>query len=240
MKNEKIKVEDKPEVKMPKIKKEKEIKVKVPKIKKEKVVKKIDPSEYLEGGIKVENIVASVKLDLTEVESIYVENGRLKLSEISEKKNEEISYDKSRFPGLVYRIKEPKVAMLIFGSGSVICTGARKEENVYTASEILVKKLNSLGIPLTKKPTVLIQNIVASTMFDHNINLDMLAEYPDMEYEPEQFPGLMYRLSDPKTVMLIFRSGRIVVTGAKSTQAAISAAQKTKDLITEKNAIIEE
>lgn len=228
MKNKKNKIEDKSEVK-------------VPKIKKEKIGKKTDPSEYVEGGIKIENIVASIKLDLTGVESPYVENGRnLKLSEISEKKDEEISYDKGRFPGLVYRIKKPKVAMLIFSSGSVICTGARKEEDVYIASEMLVKKLNSLGIPLTKKPTVLIQNIVASTMFDHNINLDMLAEHPDMEYEPEQFPGLMYRLSDPETVMLIFRSGRIVVTGAKSTQAAILAAQKTKDLITKKNAIIEE
>lgn len=208
-------------------------------IKKKEKKDKAKEANYI-GDIRVENIVASVKLDLSDIKSDYIENSRLKLSEIAEKESTDISYDKSRFPGLVYRIKEPKVAMLIFSSGSVICTGARKVEDVHTASEMLENKLKALGVILNKKPTVLIQNIVASTMFEHCINLDMLAEFPHMEYEPEQFPGLMYRLSEPKTVMLIFRSGRIVVTGAKSTDEAILAAKKTKALITEKNAIIKE
>jgi len=192
------------------------------------------------GDIRIENIVASVKLDLSDINTDFVENNKLKLGYIAEKGGSGISYDKSNFPGLVYRIKEPKVAMLIFSSGSVICTGARKEEDVYVASTILEKKLREIGVLLNKKPTVVIQNIVASTMFEHCINLDVLSELPDTEYEPEQFPGLMYRLSEPKTVMLIFRSGRIVVTGAKSTQEAILAAKKTKALIVEKNAIIPE
>ncbi|MFC2154834.1 TATA-box-binding protein, partial [Candidatus Altiarchaeota archaeon] len=90
-----------------------------------------------------------------------------------------------------------------------------------------------------KKPIVQIQNIVASSSLDLKVNLDVLAtECYDTEYEPEQFPGLVFRLDKPKTVMLIFRSGKIIITGAKTPEEVHKAAKRTKEVVKEYNAII--
>ncbi|PKP58369.1 MAG: hypothetical protein CVT89_02990, partial [Candidatus Altiarchaeales archaeon HGW-Altiarchaeales-2] len=100
-------------------------------------------------------------------------------------------YNKSRFPGIVFRLKDLQLAMLLFDSGSVICTGAGREEFVQKAKNRLVEKLKEFDINLNAEPRIELQNIVASTMFYPKINLDMLADYDEnTEYEPEQFPGL--------------------------------------------------
>lgn len=85
---------------------------------------------------------------------------------------------------------------------------------------------------LKGKPKVEIQNIVASSDLELKVNLDLLAtECMNTEYEPEQFPGLVFRLDEPKTVMLIFRSGKIIITGAKNTASIQKAAEKTKKMV---------
>jgi transcription initiation factor TFIID TATA-box-binding protein len=84
--------------------------------------------------IKVENIVASTS---------FAE--KLDLDMISQSL-EETEYEPEQFPGLVYRIKEPKVAMLLFGSGKIVCTGARKVSDVSVAVDKLSKELSSLGL----------------------------------------------------------------------------------------------
>jgi transcription initiation factor TFIID TATA-box-binding protein len=150
-----------------------------------------------------------------------------------------IEYNPENFPGAVFRLHEPKVAMLIFSSGKVICTGAKCEEDIGAAIVLLTKKLGEAGIRLSEKPSVEIQNIVASSSAQVKVNLDQLAiECYNTEYEPEQFPGLVYRLDDPKTVMLIFRSGNMIITGAKSQKDVKRAAEKTTAIIHEYNAII--
>ena len=66
---------------------------------------------------------------------------------------------------------------------------------------------------------VKVENIVASTTFAEKLDLDMIAQaLEEAEYEPEQFPGLVYRLSDPKTATLLFRSGKANCTGAKNVE----------------------
>ncbi len=150
-------------------------------------------------------------------------------------------YNKSRFPGIVFRLKDLQLAMLLFDSGSVICTGAGREEFVQKAKNRLVEKLKEFDINLNAEPRIELQNIVASTMFYPKINLDMLADYDEnTEYEPEQFPGLIYKIAEPKTVMLVFRSGRIVITGAKSVDFAIEASKMTKKAIMDAKALIHE
>jgi len=150
-------------------------------------------------------------------------------------------YNKSRFPGIVYRLKDLQLAMLLFDSGSIICTGAGREEFIQKAKDRLVEKLKEFDINLKSEPVIEVQNIVASTMFYPKINLDVLADYDDhTEYEPEQFPGLIYKIAEPKTVMLVFRSGRIVITGAKSTDFAIKASKMTKKAIIDAKALIYE
>lgn len=163
------------------------------------------------------------------------------IDRIIEKDAQVFLYNKLRFPGIVYRLKNLELAMLLFDSGSVICTGAGREEFVAIAVDSLIDKLKEFDINLKSKPKIELQNIVASTMFYPKINLDMLADYDEnTEYEPEQFPGLIYKIADPKTVMLVFRSGRIVVTGAKSVDFAIKASKMTKKAIIDANALIHE
>jgi transcription initiation factor TFIID TATA-box-binding protein len=128
-------------------------------------------------------------------------------------------YDTDRFPGVVYRIKEPKTAMLLFRSGKVVCTGARSIADVGVAIDILAKRIAATGIPASKKPEILVQNIVASADLGCVLNLNTIAitlGLDRVEYEPEQFPGLVYRIEEPKVVALIFGSGKIVLTGAKN------------------------
>ncbi len=150
-----------------------------------------------------------------------------------------LEYNPERFPGIVYRIKEPKLAMLIFGSGKIICTGARSLEGIKIAVKKLKDKLSEGGIIVKTEPKVEVQNIVASANMNVKVNLDVLAMKCDnTEYEPEQFPGLVFSLDEPKTVMLVFRSGKMIITGAKTQEAVGIAAEKTKKAIEEIGATI--
>jgi len=171
----------------------------------------------------------------------------LKISEVNTLDLEKLSQsdvdieNPVRFPGVIYKVKDPKVAMLIFRTGKIICSGARSRENIDVAVKNLMEKLNNAGMPVKNFPAIKVENIVASFKLPYRINLEVLAfESEDTEYEPEQFPGLVLRLKEPKTVMLIFKSGKIIITGAKTPQEADIAAQKTTDLIEELDGIIEE
>ncbi len=176
--------------------------------------------------VHIENIVSSITL------GIDIDLDKLARS-VSGIENPE------RFPGLIFRVDDPKLAMLIFRTGKIICSGARSQDDIAAAVKRLIAKLREGGITVTKKPVVQIQNIVASSSLDLKVNLDVLAtECFDTEYEPEQFPGLVFRLDHPKTVMLIFRSGKIIITGAKTEQDVKRAAARTKDVVQEYNAII--
>ncbi len=150
-----------------------------------------------------------------------------------------IEYNPENFPGAVYRIHEPKMAILIFSSGKVIATGAQSNDDIAAAIANLRAKLAEVGIEPASEPKAEIQNIVASADIGLKVNLDQLAiESFNTEYEPEQFPGLVYRLDDPKTVILVFRSGKLVITGAKRTKDLETAAEKTLQMIMEKKATI--
>lgn len=175
---------------------------------------------------KVENIVSSITLDR-----------HLDLKQLA-KRVKEIDNPK-QFPGVIYRLEEPKLAMLIFRTGKVICSGARSRKNINDAVNTLLKTLRKAGMSVKKKPKVEIQNIVASSGLGFKVNLDVLAtECENTEYEPEQFPGLVFRLDEPKTVMLVFRSGRIIITGAKTPKDVIKAAERTREIIKSYDAII--
>lgn len=144
-------------------------------------------------------------------------------------------YELERFPGLVYRIKEPKTATLLFHSGKVVCTGAKSLDHVKLAIDKVVTQIRKAGISLDSEPEITVQNIVATSDLGKKINLSIIAitlGLERVEYEPEQFPGLVYRLDKPKVVMLLFSSGKIVCTGAKIPQDVEAAVDKiTEELI---------
>ena len=130
-------------------------------------------------------------------------------------------YNPEQFPGLVIRIKDPKTSALIFSSGKVVCTGARTMENVHGSIKKIIKSLEKIGIKIKIKPEVKIQNIVASGSVKMPLNLNVLAtKLENVEYEPEQFPGLVYKLqaskTNPQATFLLFSNGKIVCTGTKS------------------------
>ena len=127
-------------------------------------------------------------------------------------------YEPEQFPGLIYRIQEPKTAILLFRSGKVVCTGAKSLENVKTAVEIVSKQIEAAGISIKKNPEIEVQNSVATADLGAQIDLNTVAitlGLTSVEYEPEQFPGLVYRIDDPKVVLLMFGSGKVVCTGAR-------------------------
>jgi len=168
----------------------------------------LDIYVHMKSTIDIVNVVASTKLadafDLPKIEAEL----------------EGSDYNKEKFPGLVYRVKDPKAAFLIFTSGKVVCTGSKNVEDVRTVITTLAKTLKSIGFEkIDMEPEIHVQNIVASADLKSDLNLNAVAlglGLENIEYEPEQFPGLVYRIKVPKVVVLIFSSGKLVITGGKS------------------------
>ena len=176
--------------------------------------------------IKIQNIVASVSL-----------NQRIDLQEIVAK-FPQTEYNPSVFPGLVFRLKKPKTATLIFGTGKMVCTGAKSEQESRGAVEKVVKELRNKGIQIMEKPVVTIQNIVASAALGGEIDLESLVyKLNRVMYEPEQFPGAVYRMDELKVVFLIFSAGKLVCVGAKKEEQVYAAVDKLQNLLEEKELI---
>ena len=136
-------------------------------------------------------------------------------------------YNPEQFPGLVIRIKEPKTSALIFSSGKVVCTGARNLADVKESLKKIIKSLQKINIKITVDPVINIQNIVASGSIGMALNLNTLAmKLENTEYEPEQFPGLVYKLKGSAATFLLFSNGKIVCTGTKSEADVHSALDK--------------
>jgi len=173
-------------------------------------------------AISVENVVASVtldqKIDLLTIMKVF----------------RNVEYRPKQFPGLVFRLKRPKTATLIFGSGKMVCTGAKSEKMARRAVHKVVRELKNNDIIKKGEPKIVIQNIVASANLHGKIDLETAADIMDnVMYEPEQFPGLIYRMPTPKVVMLLFASGKLVCTGAKHEDMVKEAVDKLHVLLKE-------
>ncbi|PSG99644.1 MAG: TATA-box-binding protein [Nanohaloarchaea archaeon SW_4_43_9] len=158
---------------------------------------------FEDENIKIENVVASTTLDrrmpLDRI-AIYLEN---------------TEYEPEQFPGLVYRLEEPKAAALLFGSGKVVCTGTQSPEMAKDAVHKIIDELR-----------------------EADVEIDRIAfELVGTEYEPEQFPGLVYRIDEPNVVFLLFSSGRIVCTGGRTYDDVRSGISKLKENLEEIGAL---
>ncbi|MGD0496712.1 MAG: TATA-box-binding protein [Candidatus Bathyarchaeia archaeon] len=179
--------------------------------------------------IKIENVVASATL-----------NQKVDLNAIV-KSYPGVEYRPEQFPGLVYRLKKPKTATLIFNSGKMVCTGAKSEQESRRAVMKVIKELKKGGIIIISKPELKIQNIVASGILGGMIDLEKAAyTLGKTMYEPEQFPGLIYRMDEPKVVILLFASGKLVCTGAKKEQDVYDAVHKLHGILEEQTLIFYE
>jgi transcription initiation factor TFIID TATA-box-binding protein len=146
-----------------------------------------------------------------------------------------VEYKPEQFPGLVFRLKKPKTATLIFASGKMVCTGAKSETLAKRAVRKVIKYLRDNGILIVSRPEIKIQNIVASADIHAKIDLEKAVfALGRTMYEPEQFPGLIYRMDEPKVVMLLFASGKLVCTGAKKEAEVKEAVYKLRDELEDK------
>ena len=177
--------------------------------------------------VSIVNVVSSASIDQ-----------KIDLIEIS-KKFPETEYNPEQFPGLVFRLTNPKTATLIFRTGKMVCTGAKSEELSIKSVNIVVQKLRKSKIKIKKDAVVSIQNIVSSINLGGKVNLEQAARtLPRSMYEPEQFPGLIHRMLDPKTVILIFASGKLVCVGAKLEKEIHRSVHQIHSLLEEKDLMV--
>lgn len=140
-------------------------------------------------------------------------------------------YEPESFPGVIYRISDPKSAALIFSTGKIVCTGARSVEFARIATKKVVDDLRALQIDMPIEFHTNVENIVASTQIKitKKLNLEHIAyNLENSEYEPESFPGLVYRTTDPRAAFLLFGTGKIICTGARKVEDIHTALQKFK------------
>ena len=171
-------------------------------------------------NIKIENVVSSATLGVP-----------IKLEKLVANLDG-VEYEPEQFPGLVMRLKNPKSAALIFSSGKIVCTGAKSPKEAKIAISHVVTKLRKIGFKIPSNYKVTPENIVASAMLDLKVNLNEIAfTLENTEYEPNSFPGLVYRMVNPKVTFLIFGSSRIICTGAKTiTDVEIATEKLFKNL----------
>lgn len=157
------------------------------------------------SNLQVQNIVATTSL-----------GKEVPLSKLARMQSN-TEYNPEQFPGLVLRVAKPKSAVLVFSSGNLVCTGTKSVVQVREVIDQVIKQIGKIGIKITDRPKITVQNIVASGSIDLNLNLNILSlQLENTEYEPEQFPGLVYKLVDPTATFLLFSNGKLVCTGTKN------------------------
>jgi transcription initiation factor TFIID TATA-box-binding protein len=163
---------------------------------------------------KVQNVVVSA--------NIFAKLPLEKLAVILENSD----YTPETFPGLIYKVKDDelsfkKASFLLFSSGRIICAGTKSVKAAKDAVKHVVEDLKNVGIKITKKPKIVVQNMVASGSVGGRLNLnEIVFLFDNTEYEPEQFPGLVYKLKGEDVLQnitfLLFGTGKIVIAGAKT------------------------
>jgi len=152
-------------------------------------------------------------------------------------------YRPNAFPGLVFRLKRPKTAILIFKTGKMVCTGAKSEKEAIRAVRKVARELRKGGIKASSMPEIQITNVVATANLGGYIDLDELASKRSggrILYEPEQFPAAIYRWENPRVVFLVFSTGKIVCVGAKKEAEIHGAVERFQSMLEEEGFLVKE
>jgi len=170
----------------------------------------------------ITNMVASASLGL-----------ELDLFSLAQKIRE-IEYEPEQFPGAILKFKEPKASLLLFKNGKVVCVGCKKRSLIEKTIDKTIKMLTPYAkkIIKKKKPTIEITNIVASAALGLELDLYKIAyKVRDVEYEPEQFPGAILKLKEPKASLLLFKNGKVICAGAKNEAEIRAVLNKAKKML---------
>ena len=171
------------------------------------------------SGLNVVNLVATTRLGES-----------FDLDQVADDLN--IDFEPDQFPGMAYRITTPKVCVLLFRSGRAVATGAKSVADAESAFRQVHEALEANGFTPWATYDVILSNVVVTHDIGRPLNLAHLTLSLPMartEWEPEQFPGLIFRLSSPKSVCLIFSSGKCVITGNRSLDDAQDAVNALED-----------
>ena len=183
-------------------------------------------SEGTKYNVEIQNVVAVAslgqKIDLLSILKVF----------------RNVKYKPKRFPGLVFRLKQPKTTTLIFGNGKMVCTGAKSEKMARSAVKKVVRELRKEGFIIRRNPKIEIVNMVGTADVGNEVDLEAASDILDNTmYEPEQFPGMIYRMREPKVVILVFRSGKLVLTGGRTEDQVHEATEKIVSILTENELI---
>ena len=172
------------------------------------------------ADIQVENIVATTHLanrfDIQHLASLI----------------KDCKYDPNEFSGLALNFRHPKTAALIFPSGRVVCTGAKNMDQLEDLINRAIDQIEKAGSKIPEEPEVEIQNIIATSSINKTLNLGAVAKskiIENMKFNPEKFPGLVIKMENPRAVVLLFSSGKIVCTGTKNFEDASLAINSIKE-----------
>jgi transcription initiation factor TFIID TATA-box-binding protein len=146
----------------------------------------------------------------------------------------EVEYEPEQFPGAILKMDEPRVSLLLFKNGNIIISGASCEKDIKTAIKKATKIIGEVqkGVTLKERVSYKIVNLVATSNLNKQIDLFNAAVTLDnIEYEPEQFPGAIVRLFNPKLTMLLFKNGKLICAGAKSEEDIVKGLNKLKKVL---------
>jgi transcription initiation factor TFIID TATA-box-binding protein len=187
-----------------------------------------------EVNVKIQNVVAT--LDIFQ---------HIDLEDITGKLPQQIDtrYEPKRFPGIILKFQAPqypyRCSILLFSTGKAVIVGMSSTDMIHEVKKDIVEILHECGVEITRNPEAKIVNIVASGSLGRQIDLELTSVLLEScMYEPEQFPGLIYRMKVPKTVILLFKSGNIVCTGAKSDEMVEESVKKLEMELDELGAFI--
>lgn len=175
------------------------------------------------NNINIENIVASAQI-----------SSSFDIETLSEKLPGS-SYNPDEFDGLTIKFETPKIAVLILSNGKAICTGGKNQEESKDAMNKTVKKIKDAGFEAKTNFKTTIENIILSTDFNKMLNLESISKglyFKHVDYNPKDFPGLIYRAEEYNSVLILFSSGRLVCTGAKKIDDGNKAINKIKEKLT--------
>jgi transcription initiation factor TFIID TATA-box-binding protein len=170
--------------------------------------------------VRVENIIASFtlapSLDLAKLAAILPD----------------ISYNPDEVPALVLQFIKPRSVVTFFSTGTVFVTGPKNMDEISDIIKMLNDRLTVVGVECEKTPEVLVQNITVSTELHRTVDLQFLAKsLQNTEYDPKQFPGLVYKGDDPNTVILLFNSGKIVCNGTRLEEITVALDKMMEKLL---------
>jgi len=150
-----------------------------------------------------------------------------------------IEYEPEQFPGAILKLKEPKVSMLLFKNGKIICSGASNEGQIEQGIKKASKLIHDIqpSVKVQRKVEYQVVNLVATANLDKTLDLFTIAMNLDnVEYEPEQFPGAILRIADPKITLLLFKNGKMICAGAKKESLLRKGLKVAEEMILGKKA----